>query len=99
MNQRSKEEIERMNQLLKEIGCDPAPALPFKQAVRQCIPEPPKPRAAFAASPVCGKLIYPSEAEARKAITRRKKRGAGRLRAYKCGDCHGFHITSYFAKM
>jgi hypothetical protein len=96
MNYRSEREIERMRTLFHEIGTELDPVENSRAA--QLLVEPEDARKHFEMSDECGKLTYPSEAQARQVIKASKRRGAGNLRSYKCEKCHGFHITSYFAK-
>lgn len=90
MKYRNKNEIERLNDIFTEVGFP------------KTIPPPPtvhrKKKQTFRISAVCGKTIYPTEADARKVITTRKRHGAPDLRFYKCEVCVGFHLTSAIGK-
>ena len=96
MNQRSEKEIDRMRKLFASIGADLEPCNSVRSAAMTA--EGDSARKTFKTSDACGKLIYPSEPEAIRAIKSRKKRGAGALRCYKCEGCRGYHISSYFAR-
>lgn len=94
MKQRSPKQMEEMNKLFREIGAGEAfvPSS-LKEAKMFCEGQHEKRRHEI--SPTCQKTVYPSHAYAQKVAASRRKRGAGRLRVYKCETCHGFHLTGY----
>lgn len=99
MKQRSEKDIERMDELFREIGAGEAPIpIPLKEAKKLfSTPDPRQDECEF--SEVCQKVIYPTESYARKVALSRQKKGAGKLRIYKCEECHGFHLSSYISKI
>lgn len=97
MNRRTEKEIQEMNKLFAEIGAgEDATPVSFREAKIVCEGEREHTQCPF--SEVCQKTIYPSEAYAEKVAQSRRKKGAGKLRSYKCDVCHGFHLTSYIPK-
>ena len=94
MNRRTSQEIEKMNQLFREIGAGEEIAIAsLREARLACNGQQEYAQCRF--SEACQKVIYPSEAYAEKVATSRRRKGAGKLRAYRCDPCHGFHLTSY----
>lgn len=97
MKNKNEKEIARLNALFKEIGApETFIPLPLRDAREFSSPE--NPRAQFEFSDACQKLIYPSESVARKVALSRERKGAQKLRVYKCEECHGFHLSSYISK-
>lgn len=96
MNHRSEKEIERINELFREIGAGDFIPLPVRDAKLFC--ENDNTRGEFEYSESCQKVIYPSAAIAEKVALHRRKKGAGRLRVYKCEECQGFHLSSFIRK-
>jgi hypothetical protein len=94
MRQRTPKQMEEMNKLFREIGAGEAyiPST-LKEAKMFCEGQREHVQCEF--SQVCQKTIYPSQAYAEKVAAGRRKKGAGRLRVYKCETCHGFHLTGY----
>lgn len=96
MNRRSDKEIEKLNELFKEIGAGDFTPLPLRDAKLFC--ENDNTKGEFEYSEKCQKVIYPSEHIAHRVALGRRKKGAGRLRVYKCEDCQGFHLSSFIRK-
>jgi hypothetical protein len=93
MNERKKADIERIDALFKEIGAGDFTPIPLREAKELHGITPP--RKELEVSGTCKKVIYPSESLANQVKRRRQRRGAGKLRIYKCDECHGFHLTSW----
>ena len=91
MNRKNQKQIERLLELLGgepkgEINPDAIEHEPTTEIIRK--------------NNKCGKMCYPSEAAARKAVIHRMKVGANvtRLRHYWCGLCASWHMTSSIFK-
>lgn len=96
MKQRSEKEIDRLDALFQEIGAEgKVIPLPLRDA-REFSDK--SSQSDFEFSESCQKVIYPSESKARKVALHREKKGAQKLRVYKCDDCAGFHLSSYISK-
>lgn len=93
MNPRSKKEIERLDALFKQLGA--TEELPVIGGLKEAkmLAEAQRDDGELPFSEQCQKLIYPSEARARRVIRNRQKGGAGRLRCYWCEQCRGYHLT------
>lgn len=99
MKQRSEKDIERLDALFKELGCGEAPIpIPLKEA-KKLFSTPDLRQEECEFSEACQKVIYPTQAYAQKVALSRQKKGAGKLRIYKCEVCHGFHLSSYISRI
>jgi hypothetical protein len=94
MNERKKADIERIDALFKEIGAGDFTPIPLREAKELHAITPLRTRKELEVSETCKKVIYPSRTFAKQVARRRQRRGAGKLRIYKCEECHGFHLTS-----
>ena len=86
----------KCKRLLELLGADPHEEVPtLQKAIDSAVPDGAIERDYCPAS---GKQCFTSEGAASQAAVNRMKKsaGTGKLRTYRCPDCHQFHLSSSY---
>jgi hypothetical protein len=104
MNQRNSKEIDRINNIFKDLGFQPPEAptsfsRPLDEIKTQLEVEQGEDartsRPEFKRCPTTDKVCFPSQDAADRSAKRRQETSpTGFLRTYQCPDCHAYHLTS-----